>query len=176
MNAIAGKNNWYIAGGCAAWLHIESYPNKDAAHYAAVRSHIVPGDVEIGMLNESARKVAVKFGTKMYVTIENQLKDVDVQEQSPEILAAHRSCCVTFMIENEPILIYSRQNIISAYTMGGGDESKAEKRKLRVSILTMMNQGVQIAPSVSAVSRPITIFEEMTTHPPKLRSTKKPED
>jgi hypothetical protein len=131
MNTHVGEGKWYIAGGCAAWLHIDNYADKEAADYSAFSLQIAPSDIEGGASEEGARVLHGRYG-EMKVRMNGRVLAVSLNPKPNEQLEIQTALCVI-----------SPKNLIAAYNTAGNPD-KREKRQLRVAIMTLMLEGKRI--------------------------------
>ena len=138
VNITAGEDKWYIAGGCAAWLQIDAYANKETKDYAAFNVQIAPGDIEGGVSEAGATALHERYG-EMKVRVNERVLDVSLYAKPAEQLQAQVDLCVHFLLNTNPILLISPRNLITAYSTSSNPD-KQEKRQLRVAIMTLMTR------------------------------------
>lgn len=149
LNTNVGNGNWYIAGGCAAWLHIDAYADKDANDYAAFSAQIFPGDIEGGGLEDRVEALHALHG-KMVVSVSGHSLNANLDPLTSEQLAIQKDLCEQFALPSTSILVYSKKNLIAAYGRAA-NTAKEEKRQLRVAIMRLMDGNQRItATSVKA--------------------------
>ena len=148
---------WYIAGGCAAWLHIEKYTNKDNAYLTSIKDKVNPGDVEIGLEKAAAATIKERYGEKMQVNVTGTFIHIDVQIEEPPTFNASLTRCVKI----DGAHVFSVPSLITAYERAG-DPGKAEKRKLRLAMLKLIKDNKRIdKDSVEALASKPTMFQEL---------------
>ena len=157
VNKTIGKNYWYIAGGCAAWLHIDNYNNKDNAYLLTVDDLLKPGDIEVVVQYDNPYTDAngKKVPGEMEVCIGGRYILVDVQPKI-EIITDLLRCT-----ELNDTLIFSVAGLITSNSRAG-NVLKEAKRKLRFAILTLISKNERIdAASVNEKKKGPTLFEQL---------------
>ncbi len=139
MNESA-RGKWYIAGGCAAWLHIENYPNKDIRYYQTVRNKISPGDIEISIHKDFAGRIleSVRLHGGMSVSVAGKTIHVDIQTEGATFESALLRCT-----ELHGAKIHSIPMLKISYSRAGAAQ-KAEKRELRLAMLKLISERKRI--------------------------------
>jgi hypothetical protein len=128
VDPIAGEYNWCIAGGGAAWWHIDHHMHTwhgahDWAYFETIQEEIFPHDIE----GQSMKEVVTRFPGK-YGMIDLSLSELK-KEQFDDV----RLVCD----QVDGILVYSPAAIIKRYSTVGNMEKQA-KRDLRVALLKLV--------------------------------------
>lgn len=124
-----GEFRWYMAGGGAAYWHIDNHMTfwhgaHDWQYFESVREQIFPHDIEGAALTEVRSTFVGKYG----------VMDVSLSQQSDEDFAFQVN---TFCMELDGIYVYTPEALINRYKVAG-DASKKAKRDLRVAMLTLV--------------------------------------
>ena len=131
IDAQVGEYNWFIAGGAAAYWHIEHYAQfgprhlHDMAYYDSIHSLIFPTDFE----GNAVKKVEFMFDGQ-YGPVK-----VELQEMSKDMFEPDR------LVQVDGINVYDIDSIIVRYRTAQG---KLEKRNTRIALLQIIKQGIGI--------------------------------
>lgn len=130
-----GEYCWYMAGGGAAWWHIDNhmhtfYGAHDWNYFESVKEIIFPGDVE----GNALKQVDCKFASKQGMI------DVRLSEMTKAMFDEKvEQLCVKV----EGIWVVSPLTIIKLYGFSG-DPDKQEKRDIRSGMLQLVLKGLPI--------------------------------
>jgi hypothetical protein len=136
--------DWYVAGGFAAFLHIEAYANKDDAYYAGVRDTIFPGDLEGGIAAAGLARLRNSWGdTELSLRYEGRELSLDLQPLEPSQMPDPGLLCTVGALE-----VFTVDGLITAY-MRAGNPAKLAKRQLRLGMLRAIKAGRRIDATVA---------------------------
>lgn len=133
VDKLVGEYNWYIAGGGAAYWHIENYAEyesrdlHDMNYYESIHQLIFPSDIEGYAVN----KVEFDFEGK-YGVIPVRLNELPKEKFELSILDPLKG-----------IYVLTKDAIISRYQTAQ-DKNKLEKRNTRVALLKIIQQKIGI--------------------------------
>ena len=131
VDAAVGEYNWFIAGGAAAYWHIENYAQNgprqlhDVSYYDSIHQLIFPGDIEGNAIKKVEIDFAGKYGI-IHVELQEMAKDRFDESKLDKI---------------DGIYVFNKDSIISRYQTTQG---KPEKRNTRIALLRIIQQGIGI--------------------------------
>ena len=143
-----GALRWCMAGGGAAWWHIENHMTfwhgaHDWEYFESVREQIFPHDIEGAALTKVVSTFVGKYG----------VMDVSLSQLSDEEF----TCQVkTLCVELDGIYVYTPEALIIRYRVAG-EASKKAKRDLRVAMLTLVMKEQPITPQGVETYKPRTM-------------------
>lgn len=132
VDAKVGEYNWYIAGGAAAYWHIDNYAKSesrdrhdDLNYYESIRKLIFPSDVEGNAISEVELDLDGKYGllkVRLQEMNGNQLNEMKQQQD---------------LVVIDGILVLNIEKIIDIYRRSS-DQNKVEKRNTRIALLKIV--------------------------------------
>jgi len=139
FNDEVGAHNWYIAGGAAAFWHIEKHARSvgaqhmnDLEYYESIRKLIYPGDVE----GNAVKEVNIENFRNDY----GDVIDVGLREMDKKTFDEKKEA---MCVEVDGVLVVNIDSIIKLYGTTT-DKSKIDKRNTRIALLKIVKKGLGI--------------------------------